>query len=179
MSSPSEGAEPAPASSADSIPSSQQHSDSGASGEGPRKASAIRIGSQRYGVRPPPAVAKPILASPVRPQPLATAPAKPAEAPADVVASVPTVEPDAAVVGVAAPEVPAEAPLAAETAPSADEAAPSAAPTLAPRGPRPDRPRGVKHIPAPPPVTAKVELPNIRAGLSPELEMEYLEALGG
>lgn len=168
MSSPSEGAEPAPASSADStnpsaVTSSSSSSES--STEGTRKTSPIRIGSQRYGVKPPPAVAKPVLAAPIRPQPaVETVTPKATEEPAPTVASPARISAEAAPADI---EVSQEAAVAA------------APPTLAPRGPRPDRPRGAKSVVAPPPVLPKVELPNIRAGLSPELEMEYLEALGG
>lgn len=179
MSSPSEGADPAPASSAESTAPStvtSSSSSSESSTEGQRKAAPIRIGSQRYGVKPPPAVAKPILAAPVKPQAVVESPKAPAaEEPAGAAS---TPEPISAEAVTAA--APAEAPTAQSESPAEDATAPAAAPpTLAPRGPRPDRPRGAKSVVAPPPVMPKVEPPNIRAGLSAELELEYLEALGG
>jgi len=169
MSSQSEGAEPAPASSSESQPNTTSQS----SGEGARKGPGIRIGSQRYGVKPPPAVAKPILAPPPKPQ------AAPSAAVASAELSASAAEPAAELVAKASPAA-VEAPPTEPTVAASESVGATAPPTFAPRGPKPDRPRGARPpMPELKPVVAKVEPPNIRAALTPELEMEYLEALGG
>ncbi len=146
-------------------------------GEPPRKTAGIRIGTQRYGVKAPPAVPTPVLPAP----------------PAELLAKAAALS-----TGTQAPGEPA-----AQTAPPATEAAVHAASARPNRvgeaGPQRDRPqrddgggRGPRRRDkrggdqrareAKPTIelpTRTVDPPNVRAELSPDLEAEYLEALGG
>jgi small subunit ribosomal protein S1 len=135
----------------------------------PRKAPPIRIGTQRYGVKAPPAVPHPVL--PLPPEPghsleQASAPALTAESGEAVVAAA----------DVSATE--SSATSAATESPAADKlAAPPRDAKKEKRGTHESKPRAPRFIPQPAP--RQVEPPNIRAQLPPELEVEYLEALGG
>jgi small subunit ribosomal protein S1 len=131
-----------------------------ASEEVKRKA-PIRIGTQRYGVKPPQAVPKPVL-----PQPSTSLLGK-AKAHS-------TTEP-------AVEEEHRDEPREeASEAPTSEPVTPSAP---APREPRAkDQPRKPKRAPVPlaePQPTRKYPPPNLRGQLSPDLELEYAEALGG
>jgi small subunit ribosomal protein S1 len=140
---------------------------SGAAGESPpppaaehspeqaeqQRAARIRIGTQRYGTKAPKAVAHPVLAAP-SPSLLAQAATLAAARPGET---------------------------AAGEAPAAEEPRPASAPA---HTSKPERPRRAARTPEPPrPLNeappSKYPPPNIRAQLSPDLEMEYLEALGG
>jgi small subunit ribosomal protein S1 len=115
-----------------------------------RPGSTIRIGTQRYGTKAPAAVAHPIL------------PAPPAELLAKAAAlSAREQSPGEASSGAAAPA----------DAPSAPGATPSARPGRPQRKPAPARPLNEQ-------APRKYPPPNIRGQLSPDLELEYLEALG-
>ncbi len=132
--------------------------------EAGRKAAAIRIGTQRYGVKPPAAVPKPVLpAPPVASAARAAAVSIPAPAPGE-----PTAEP-----GEASPAAPTTA--AAESPAGPREGANRAA--------RRERSGGGKsRAPKPqvePQHKSKYPPPNTRGQLSPDLEMEYMAALGG
>lgn len=169
MSSPSEGATPAPnppdespsARSTDPVQESQEapgaaESASPQAEQAARKASAIRIGTQRAGVKPPAAVAKPVLPSP--PAEL-LAKARRASAPSGRQGEDETAEADAL---------------------QTDEPSTGAAAAAPPK----DRPQGPAKKKAPlvpiaePPAPRKYPPPNLRGQLSPDLQMEYLEALG-
>jgi small subunit ribosomal protein S1 len=119
-----------------------------------RKGTGVRIGTQRYGVKAPLAVAKPVLPAPP-PELLAKAQA----------ASVParegeTIEGEEG--GAARPRKAGEQ----EPAPAEKREKPAKKPrTLVPLA-----------EPAPP---RKYPPPNLRSQLSPDLQMEYLEAIGG
>jgi len=163
MSSPSES-NPSEAPASESSETSQQAE--------ARRASAIRIGTQRYGSKPPAAVPRPILPSP----------------PAELLAK-------AAALSVQ-PAPPADLPAAEQTSggesPAGETSVVHGATAPAPqhgggegrRGPRDDRPKRRERKPdAPRPVPERVPHtvapPNIRAELPPELELEYMAALGG
>ncbi|MBI3838890.1 MAG: S1 RNA-binding domain-containing protein [Planctomycetia bacterium] len=175
MSSHSDSAPSAPASSADlksnpgaspsaeSAPGSQAaaHPEeaSGQEAEGRRKGPPIRIGTQRYGVKPPAAVPKPVLPSP----------------PAALLAKAHASADDE-------PTSPAEssamsATPAAEAADPALEAGPASAPESAKPGKKSGgrKPRAsIQEQPQP----RKYPPPNTRGQLSPDLELEFMEALG-
>ncbi len=199
MSSQPDRADSAPSSISDSTSSNAPQEtapDSAAAGGGeaaaPRKSPSIRIGTQRYGVKPPPATPKPILPSPP-PELLARASAPPS--------------PEASQSRAEAPQSRAETPLEPRTEAPADAseasasqgaaastaeqreaeqaAAPAqAAPARAPGRPPGDRkrgdqkPRAPKFIPEPE-RRSNTPLPNTREQLSADLELEYMEALGG
>ena len=179
MSSPSDSGHAAPASEADS---SQQPSQSAASSEGTtseetsRKGPPIRIGTQRYGVKAPPAVPKPVLAVP--PKPLSDEPREPEAAPIAAQAADAPAE-----VAVEPASYASSDSIADGAAQPASEAAAPAAPSRRPEGDKPRKGGGKKFgtsVPIIEPArTRTVELPNLRAGLSADLEIEYLEALGG
>jgi small subunit ribosomal protein S1 len=178
MSSQPESAGSAPASSAEpSSPSETKSAAEAASSASPgtgdapasaeheaeagHKAAAIRIGTQRYGVKPPAAVPKPVLpAPPVASAARAAAVSISAEAPGE-----PAVEPG-------------------ETAPGdAAAASPPAPREGGNRAARRERTGGGKSR-APKPLAepqhkSKYPPPNTRGQLSPDLEMEYMAALGG
>jgi small subunit ribosomal protein S1 len=148
MSSPSEGASSAPNPPAE--PASEA-SPAAASAEEPRREGPpIRIGTQRSGVKPPPAVAKPVLPSP---PPELLAKARRASAPAENQGAE---EPAAA-----APPAPAEtrAPVKDQPQPPPKKK-PPLVPVAEPQPPR------------------KYPPPNIRGQLSEDLQLEYLAALG-
>lgn len=155
MTSQPEGAEPAPTQ--PSIdPASTESAASDSTTSAPRKPAPIRIGTQRYGVKAPTAVARPVLPTP---------PAERlgrAESPED------GSQPESQTTSVASES---EAPAEHGQAPAAPRSAPAA------KGPRFKSPRN-----APinePQFRSKYPPPNIRSQLSPELEVEFLEALGG
>jgi predicted RNA-binding protein with RPS1 domain len=190
MSSQPDRADSAPSSVSDSTSSNDPQESASAGGqeaESPRKSSSIRIGTQRYGVKPPPATPKPILPSP--PPELLSRPSAPS--------SPGTSKPQAEVVteqrAQAAAVAPAE-PLLPGTpgastaeqreAEQADAATAQTAPARAPGRPPADRkrgdqkPRAPKFIPEPE-RRSNTPLPNTREQLSADLELEYMEALGG
>jgi small subunit ribosomal protein S1 len=153
MSSPSDGATPAPDPPADPADSASVLEESPATpgraepgvpqpAEEPRrKDSSIRIGTQRSGVKPPPAVAKPVLPAPP-------------------------------------PELLAKARRA--SAPGTDEGqeqTAAAPPPDKPQSPPKKKPPALVPI-AEPSAPRKYPPPNLRGQLSPDLQMEYLEALG-
>jgi len=145
-----------------------QGSESGGE-ESRRKGPAIRIGTQRYGVKPPVAVPRPINASaPV---------ARPEFEPKEAHPKSPLPEAAAA----ATDEAPAAQPANAET-PAAAEPSTQTAPQPAVGEEAPPRKQSQKQgggIPMLTPTRDRVAVPSVRAGLSEELELEYLEALGG
>ncbi len=177
MSSPSDSGSPSSATSADQE-SQQPPSTSDAAvepaaeatssppAEEPRRKTPIRIGTQRYGVKAPSAVPKPVLST----TPLSQATPNIDEAPSSE-SSAP------------ASQTPAEP--RAEVAATEDEArvAETAEPAAEPNRPAHDKPRRPQqHKAAPPvapPAAEKVQVPSLRGELSPDLETEYLEALGG
>jgi small subunit ribosomal protein S1 len=171
MSSPSES-NPSEAPASESSETSQQASETSQQAEA-RRASGIRIGTQRYGSKPPAAVARPILPAPpaellAKAAALSVQPAPPADLP-------PPEQP----AGSAAPAAEASPGPAAPTSP-----APQRGGGEGRRGDRDDRPRKRERKPeAPKPVPDRVPHtvapPNIRAELPPELELEYMAALGG
>jgi small subunit ribosomal protein S1 len=148
MSSPSEGASDAPTSPDEPAAEVTQPASTSESHRGP----AIRIGTQRSGVKPPAAVAKPVLPAPP-PELLEKARR----------ASAPSVAPTADAPAGEAPA--AEKPPAAAAAPPAERAKPEK--------------KKPKLVPiAEPPAPRKYPPPNLRGQLSPDLELEYMEALG-
>ncbi|MEX0675572.1 MAG: S1 RNA-binding domain-containing protein [Pirellulales bacterium] len=172
MSDPSESATPAPDQPAD--PASGEACASPAAAEASPVAGApaapqpaeeshrqgIRIGTQRSGMKPPPAVAKPILPAPP-PELLAKARA----------ASAPSAREGADDAETAAGEPAAgkeSATTAAFGAPAAGEEA---------KQQRGKKPRSLVPI-AEPAAPRKYPPPNLRSQLSPDLQMEYMEALG-
>lgn len=177
-SSPAEQAEQLnPAASHDATEETSQPS----SDETRRKGAPIRIGSQRYGVKTPPAVPRPINAAapvarpefepkeahPKSPLPQAAAAATD-EAPATqpVVVESPTAASDATGSEPAGHDSPAATPPA-EARPAVED----------PRR-KPSKKQG-GGIPMLTPTRDRVAVPSVRAGLSEELELEYLQALGG
>ncbi len=125
-----------------------------------RKVAPIRIGTQRYGVKAPQATPKPILPSPP-PELLAKA---------------------AAVSAPAKPDTDATAAPAHET-PLDSSPEPAPAPPLHDAPPK-GKNRGDKKSRTPklisePQFKSKYPPPNTRGQLSPDLELEYMEALGG
>jgi small subunit ribosomal protein S1 len=164
MSSAPEGGNPAEATSAASSESQNQ-----SSGEEARK-TPIRIGTQRYGVKAPAAVAKPILSNPAAPR----------ETTSEAHAS----EPSAPAEQAAVAETSADQVAAASTEPAeqAGSAAPSnaSAPARRPEGDKKRKHEGKKQsVPLLEPQShRRVEIPNLRAGLSEDLELEYMAALG-
>jgi predicted RNA-binding protein with RPS1 domain len=140
-------------------------------GAPPRKTS-IRIGTQRYGSKAPPAVAKPVLASP---RPLPSGPAESA-ASSDPSVETPTATPPIVVF----PDVAS----AATTEPVMTVTATmDTAPVPPPAQKRPPKPQGSNKSRAPqrihePVHVQKVAPPSTRGELSPDLEMEFLAALG-
>lgn len=189
MSDPSDSASPAPDPASEPPPGEnpqQQPTASEAAAPEPdkpvaddaprRRPASVRIGTQRFGVKAPQAVARPVLPAP--PADLvakahaasrsAAAPPTEAETPAQQPAE-PSPSSDAAAT---APPVPAEA--------AEQTATPAAAPTSEPAAPRPRRDkRPPKKQPlVEPPAPRKYPPPNLRAQLSPDLELEYMEALG-
>ena len=163
MSSQPDRADSAPSSVSDSS-STNDPQESSSAAEGPRKGPSIRIGTQRYGVKPPPATPKPILPSPP-PAARQSDPEPATEQPAAVSA-----------------DAPLEAPSQATTVEAAAPA--QAAPDRAAGRPPGDRKRGdqkprtPKFIPEPE-RRSNTPLPNTREQLSADLELEYMEALGG
>jgi predicted RNA-binding protein with RPS1 domain len=158
----------------------------GHEGEAPRKSPSIRIGTQRYGVKPPPATPKPILPSP--PPELLARPS----AASSPDTSKPQAEAATELRSEATADAPAEPVLhgaaGASTAEQREaeqaDAPAQAAPTRAPGRPPADRkrgdqkPRAPKFIPEPE-RRSNTPLPNTREQLSADLELEYMEALGG
>lgn len=189
MSSQPDRADSAPASVSDSSTSNDPQEPSPAGGhesEGPRRGPSIRIGTQRYGVRPPPATPKPILPSP---PPEVLAPTSAAQAPGTLVPPAEAVREQRPAALADAPAEPAspvaagastaeqrEAEQAAESAPAAPSRAPGRPPADRKRGDQ--KPRAPKFIPEPERRTT-TPVPNTRAELSADLELEYMEALGG
>ncbi len=184
MSSSSEGGNAAEATSADSSEPQNQSAaaaanetgtatssvgDSGAGATEDSRKAPIRIGTQRYGVKAPPAVPKPVLASPPAPRDPSTDAAAPAAE---------EVEPGTA--DAADEEATGEAAApSSETVAAASDA--PAAPSRRPDGGKPQRKQGGKKPSIPllePQSHRRVELPNLRAGLSEDLELEYMAALG-
>jgi small subunit ribosomal protein S1 len=179
MSSPSEGGNAAEATSADSSETQLQSAaaaasetgtaDSGIGATEDSRKAPIRIGTQRYGVKAPPAVPKPVLASPPVPRdPSADAAAPAAE---EVVPGTSDAAAEEAAGEAAAPS--------SETVTAASDA--PAAPSRRPDGGKPQRKQGGKKPSIPllePQSHRRVELPNLRAGLSEDLELEYMAALG-
>jgi small subunit ribosomal protein S1 len=194
MSSQPDRADSAPSSVSDSSSSNdpQEPSPAGAAAggheaEGSRKGPSIRIGTQRYGVKPPPATPKPILPSPP-PELLARASAASApdasKPPAEAASEQrPEAAPDVSAEPASPGASTAEQREAEQAAEQAAEPAQAAAPR-APGRPQGDRkrgdqkPRAPKFIPEPERRTT-TPLPNTRAELSADLELEYMEALGG
>ncbi|HEV3137161.1 MAG TPA: hypothetical protein VGZ26_04640, partial [Pirellulales bacterium] len=125
------------------------------------KAPPIRIGTQRYGVKPPAAVAKPVLPSP----------------PAHLLARARGIADDEQT-----PD--SSAILAAEESVDAHDQTAANARTTPPSSAKPGKkqggkqPRASRSMPeqAPP---RKYPPPNTRGQLSPDLELEFMEALGG
>lgn len=155
MSSEPESAQPAPASAAEPQ-SNSPTSPSAEIAEETRKGPAIRIGTQRYGVKAPTAVAKPVLPSPP-PSLLNKAAAEISES--DEAAAAPATESEQATE--AAP---------ARPAPPVQKGPGGKPGQKKERAPKPsyEQPQGKKYPP-----------PNIRGQLTPDLEVEFLEALGG
>lgn len=189
MSSQPDRADSAPSSVSDSSSSNDPQEPSPAGGheaEGTRKGPSIRIGTQRYGVKPPPATPKPILPSPPpellartsvvsapgTSKPPAEAAVEERQAPTPVAPAEP-ISPAAAGASTAEQR---EAEHAAEPAPAAPSRAPGRPPADRKRGDQ--KPRAPKFIPEPERRTT-TPLPNTRAELSADLELEYMEALGG
>jgi predicted RNA-binding protein with RPS1 domain len=147
---------------------------------GAPRVSAIRIGTQRYGVKAPPAVAKPLLPLPslgsVEPpaaESTAHSPAQPAPAPG----------PEPSRAESPAPTSPhAESTVEQPFVASSREATAAGAPGAAP--PNRARRRDEAKSRAPKIIEeqshkSKVPPPSTRGELPPDLELEYLEALGG
>jgi small subunit ribosomal protein S1 len=127
----------------------------GAEKDASRKGPGIRIGTQRYGVKPPTAVATPVLPAP----------------PADLLARAAALSAPPPLSAQPAGEPANQAPaVSAPTAP-----APPRAPAKKDRGPKTP---AVERLAEPQPVS-KYPPPNIRGQLSPDLESEFMEALGG
>lgn len=146
--------DPPPAAASEAAPSGAVESSAGHEGDTARKSPAIRIGTQRYGVKPPTAVATPVL------------PAPPAELLAKAAALSVAAEPRG--------EAPSEQPGQERS-----EAAPRPATGAAPSKKKSDqKPRALKPLAEPQP-TCKYPPPNIRSQLSPEMEMELMAAMGG
>jgi small subunit ribosomal protein S1 len=120
-----------------------------------RKSPNVRIGTQRYGVKAPPAVAKPVLPAPP-PELLAKAQAASAPPREREIAD------DEEQSGSPRREMAGEA----ETAPAEKREKPA------------KKPRALVPL-AEPAAPRKYPPPNLRSQLSPDLQMEYLEALGG
>ena len=165
-STPSEGTLGSP------VESSSSAAEQGADSQATRKGSAIRIGTQRYGVKAPSAVARPVLPSPPE-HLLAKASA----------ASVPSELSQESAHGETTGEsshvetVEGKSPELAASAPAALATRATEAPSVKSRDKKKEsKPRAPRMLPPAP--TRSVEPPNIRAQLSPELELEYLEALG-
>ncbi len=181
MSSQSDSAPLAPASSADPKPNpaaspsaedvpgvqAAAHSEepSGQEAEARRKGSPIRIGTQRYGVTPPVAVPKPVL-----PSPPASRFTKAHDGSAEDEPT-PPAEPAISATSTAEHQIAAADPSAEAT------------PAIPPASARPNKKSGGKKsresrsMPELPP-TRKYPPPNTRGQLSPDLEIEFLEALG-
>jgi small subunit ribosomal protein S1 len=147
-----------------------------------RKGPPIRIGSQRYGVKPPPAVPRPINA----PAPVAKAALEPREAhpksplpqaAAAATDETPATQPTAAEAPTASAEATHAASGGAETTGGSPELAHKPAAAQDAASAKLNKKQG--GIPMLPPSRDRVALPNLRAGLSEDLELEYLEALGG
>ncbi len=138
-----------------------------------RKGPSIRIGTQRYGVKPPLAVPRPLNA----PAPVAKPELEPKEAqpksPLPQAAAAAATD-EASATQPADVETPAPA---AEAADAPQQTAPQPAAGEAP--PRKQSQNQGGGIPMLPPTRDRVAVPSVRAGLSAELELEYLEALGG
>jgi small subunit ribosomal protein S1 len=156
MSNPSDSAADEPEKVGDEQPVTEQPSSTENETQSERKTSGIRIGTQRWGVKPPPAVAQPVLPSP--PQELL---AKAAALSGRPQAAAETQEPANALSQIVE-----------------DTKAPPAARPGERRTKKPDlKPRDVKS-----PVEVaprKYPPPNTRDQLSPDLELEYLAAVGG
>ncbi len=172
MSSPSDRADSAPAPSADSPSTSDAKP--AAESHAARSGSTIRIGTQRYGTKPPPAVAKPVLPAP--PAELMARAAALSAAPRTVAApSAPAVD----MAGASATEAPSEQ----SSAQPAEAAAPAGTGANSAQAGRPKKPGQQKprerRILSEPPRTQRIAPPNTRAQLSDDLEMEFIEALGG
>ncbi len=183
MSSPSESADPGPSASASSSETStapgqaHEHGDAApaearhdpASGTGPsaeaHRKPPIRIGTQRYGAKPPPAVAKPVL-----PLPPASVTARPADT--ALAQDEPRADETAAVApgGEQAEVERAEGVEAKGPAPAKPSGHKS-------RGREPRRDREIKTLNEPP-HARKFPPPNTRGQLTPDLEIEFMAALG-
>jgi predicted RNA-binding protein with RPS1 domain len=135
---------------------SQVSSAPGEAKEADRKGSPIRIGTQRYGVRPPTAIATPVLPAP----------------PKELLAKA------AALSSGSAPPAADESPTTASASEESLPAAPARPSAPAGKKERGAKPRELKVL-AEPRAERKYPPPNIRGQLSPELEAEYLVALGG
>jgi predicted RNA-binding protein with RPS1 domain len=175
MSDPSESATPAPAPPPEAVsteasgPPQVPQSQAGApepnapqgDDEPRRKGPSVRIGTQRFGVKAPPAIAKPVLPAPP-PELLAKA-----QAASAAMSDYEPAESDAASGASAADK---------GTGPAADggTAPPAERKAKPPRG---RKPRSLVPI-AEPPAPRKYPPPNLRSQLSPDLQMEYIEALG-
>ncbi len=155
---------------------------SGGESETPRKSPApIRIGTQRYGVKAPPAVPTPVLPAPppellAKAAALSAGVAGPVGAGGEATAESPHPEERAA-----PPPVEPREPGQPEGSPRRDRTPREA--QRGGRGPRDrdKRPAGERAREVKPAIelpTRTVAPPNVRAGLSPDLELEYLEALG-
>jgi len=170
MSSPSDSDSPSPADPAREPHAPIENPPEASAGNPPGESRrpAIRIGTQRYGVKAPPAVAKPVIG----PAPVARREDEAeteSEPPAEPVAS------SASAAESAAPES-----SAAESGLHESQAGQPSAPSDRPRD-KSRKPQSKK--PSIPVYETRhertVELPNLRAGLSEDLELEYMEALGG
>ncbi|MEX2113928.1 MAG: S1 RNA-binding domain-containing protein [Pirellulales bacterium] len=142
--------EPAERHSASGAAPESAHEPSSAAAQEERRAARIRIGTQRYGTSVPKAVARPVLATPSA-EKLSVSESETAR---DEQGDVSTIAAQSA-----APEAAAPAQSSRTEQPSKKKQPP----------PRVLNDQPPRHYPP----------PNIRDRLSPELEMEYLEALGG
>ena len=174
MSSESDSASSAPADARQnpqSSPSAENATDSPAAshaeasvdleGEARRKGPPIRIGTQRYGVKPPVAVPKPVLPSPPVSQ-LAQARGSAEEE---------STSPE---------RPPGSAGSTAQPSNVAPDSISEAAPASGKRDKKSagNKPRGSRSM-SEQPQARKFPPPNTRGQLSPDLEIEFLEALGG
>jgi small subunit ribosomal protein S1 len=141
-----------------------------------RKSTSIRIGTQRYGVKVPPAVPRPVLPNP--PEALLSKPTALVEPNQEQpVAESAATRPLESTENAAGSAVSHE-PAAAAAAVVATAAVTSTAPGARAKGSKKDsKSRAPRFIPETAP--RHIEPPNIRAELPPELELEYIEALGG
>jgi len=139
-----------------------------------RKGPAIRIGTQRYGVKPPLAVPRPLNAPALV--------ARPELEPKEAHPKSPLPEAAAAATDEASAAQPSAVEALAGSAGAAEETPPAPAAAQPAAGEEPPRKQSKKQgggMPMLPPTRDRVAVPSVRAGLSEELELEYLQALGG